>query len=222
MFALRYAYLVYGRWYLGPQFISTNYAISGDNLLSGKVLEHIGLTGFKSNGLGLYILYDSRDNQYSPLTGQVFKAHNVAYREGFGGKVSFDALSADYQNYIPYRGEHVVALHVRGRWTKDAPKSGYSSVDLRGYTRGQYLAPHMTMVEAEYRHMIYKKWGAAIFGGVVALYGNDSGDERDDFYPAGGVGIVYQINDAKMVVRADYAVGKDGNHGFYLQLGHPF
>ena len=58
MFGLRYRYRFYGRWFLGPQFISTNYAISGDNLLSGKVLEHIGLTGFKSNGLGLYTQYD--------------------------------------------------------------------------------------------------------------------------------------------------------------------
>ncbi len=72
LFALRYAYQIYGHWYLGPQFISTNYAISGDNLLSGQVLEHIGLTGFRSNGLGLYTQYDTRVNQYSPLTGQVF------------------------------------------------------------------------------------------------------------------------------------------------------
>lgn len=222
MFALRYAYQVYGSWYLGAQFISTDYAISGDNLLSGEVLEHIGLTGFKSNGLGLYAQYDTRDNQYSPLTGQVFEAHNVAYRESLGGEVSFDAFTADYQYYIPYAEKHVLALHIRGRWTKDAPNSGYSSVDLRGYTRGQYLAPHMTMAEADYRHMIYKKWGVAVFGGIAVLYGGDTSDEGDDFYPAGGAGVFYQINDEKMVVRADFAIGKEGNHGFYLQFGHPF
>ena len=55
-----------------------------------------------------------------------------------------------------------------GRWTNDAPPSGYSTVDLRGYTSGQYLAPHSTMVEADYRHMVYKeKVGAAVFGGVL-------------------------------------------------------
>lgn len=222
MFALRYAYQVYGHWYLGPQFISTNYAISGDNLLSGQVLEHIGLTGFKSNGLGLYTQYDTRDNQYSPSTGQVFEAHNVAYREGLGGDVSFDAITADYQYYIPHGRGHVLALHARGRWTHDAPNSGYSSVDLRGYTRGQYLAPYMTMAEADYRHHIYKKWGAAVFAGIAALYGDDTTDEGDQWYPAGGVGVFYQLNDEKMVVRADFAVGEDGNHGFYLQFGHPF
>ena len=30
------------------------------------------------------------------------------------------------------------------------------------------------------------------------------------------------LNDEKMVVRADFAVGKDGNHGFNLQFGHAF
>jgi outer membrane protein assembly factor BamA len=222
MFALRYVKRVYGHWYLGPQIISTNYAISGDNLLSGQVLEQIGLTGFKSNGLGLIAQYDSRDNQYSPSSGQVFEAHNIAFREAFGGDASFDVYSADYQYYLPHGKGHVLALHVKGRWTHDAPNSGYSSVDLRGYTRGQYLAPHMTMAEADYRHSLNKKWGATIFAGIAALYGDDTIDEGDSYYPAGGVGVYYQINDEKMVIRADFAIGTEGNHGFYLQFGQPF
>ncbi len=80
----------------------------------------------------------------------------------------------------------------------------------------------MIMAEADYRHHIYKKWVAAVFGGVAALYGDDTRDEGDQFYPAGGVGVFYQLNDEKMVVRADFAVGEDGNYGFYLQFGHPF
>jgi len=222
LFALRYAYQIYGDWYLGPQFISTNYAIYGDNLLSGQILEHVGLTGFRSNGLGLYAQYDTRDNQYSPSAGQVFEAHNVAYREGLGGDVSFDAFAADYQYYIPHAERHVLALRVNGRWTSDAPPSGYSSVDIRGYTRGQYLAQYVTAVEADYRYSLNKKWGLTVYGGIAALYGDNAVDEGDRYYPAGGVGVFYVLNDEKMVVRADIAVGKDGNHGFYLQFGHAF
>jgi hypothetical protein len=223
VFALRYAYRFYGHWYLGPQFFSTNYAITGDDVLSGDLIETVGLTGFRSNGLGLYTQYDTRDNQYSPLTGQTFEAFNVAYREELGGDVSFDVLTADYQYYIPFHQKHVLALHARGRWTDDAPPSGYSSVDLRGYTRGQYLAPHSTMAEADYRHMVYKeKIGAAVFAGVSALYGDDESDEDYKLYPAGGVGFFYVLNDEKMVIRADFAMGSEGNHGFYLQFGHPF
>ena len=223
LYALRYAYRIYGHWYLGPQFISTNYAISGDNFLSGQILEHIGLTGFKSNGLGLYTAYDTRDRQYSPSTGQVFEAHNIAFRESLGGDVSFDALSADYQLFIPHREKHVLATRVRGRWTDDAPPSGYSSVSLRGYTRGQYLAPHMTMIEVDYRYSLYKKWGLAVFAGLAGLYGySDAENQDDELFPGGGGGVFYQLNDEGMVVRADIAFGKDENWGFYLQFGHGF
>ena len=222
MFGLRYRYRFYGRWFLGPQFVSTNYAISGDNLLSGKVLEHIGLTGFKSNGIGLYTQYDSRDNQYSPSTGQVFEAHNIAYRESLGGDVSFDTYTADYQYFIPQGQGHVIALHAKGRWTDDAPPSGYSSVDLRGYTRGQYLAPHMTMVEGDYRYSLQNKWGLAVFAGAAYLYGYEDEEKDNEFFPAAGAGVFYQLNDEGMVARFDVAVGEGGNYGLYLQFGHGF
>jgi hypothetical protein len=31
-----------------------------------------------------------------------------------------------------------------------------------------------------------------------------------------------ELNDEKLVVRADFAIGKEGNQGFYLQFGQPF
>lgn len=222
LYALRYVLRVYGQWYLGPQFISTNYAISGDDFLSGEILEHFGLIGFKSNGLGLIAQYDSRDNQYSPSSGQVFRAHNIAFRQTFGGDVSFDAYTADYQYYIPHGKDHVLALHAKGRWTHNAPPSGYSSVTLRGYTRGQYLSPHITLAEGDYRYSLTEKWGITAFAGIACLYGDDNINGSDRLFPAGGAGIVYRLNDEKMVVRADFAFGKEGNKGFYLQFGQPF
>lgn len=222
LYALRYALRIYGRWYLGPQFVSTNYAMFGDNPLSGDVLQKYGLTGFQSNAIGLYGQYDSRDNQYSPSTGQVFEAHNFAYREDFGGDVSFDAVTADYQYYYPQGNANVVAIHVRGRWTKDAPNSGYSSVDLRGYTRGQYLAEHMTMAEVDYRYSLAEKLGLAVFGGVAGLYGKGTDGDDNELFPGIGAGVFYRLNDKGMVVRADIAAGKEGNWGFYLTFGHGF
>lgn len=221
-YALRYARQIYGRWYFGLQGISANYAISGNDFISDAILELTGLTGFQSNGLGLIAQFDSRDNQYSPLSGQVFEAYNIAFRENLGGDVSFDAYTADYQYYLPHGKGHVLATHVKGRWTYDAPVSGYSSVDLRGYTRGQYLAPYMTLAELDERFSLKGKWGLAIFGGLAVLYGNDAMQGSDQWFPAGGAGIIYQINDEKLVVRADFAIGKEGNQGFYLQFGQPF
>lgn len=221
-YALRYVTRVYGHWYVGPQAVSTNYIISGDDAFSSGIIELIGLTGFDSNGLGLLAQYDTRDNQYSPSSGQVFEVHNMAFREALGGDVSFDAYHADYQYYHLHGKGHVLALHAKGRWTDDAPPSGYSSVDLRGYTRGQYLAPHMTLAEVEERFVLTQKWGLAAFAGLAVLYGGDRDSSEDQLFPAGGGGVRYKLNDEGLVVRTELAVGKDDNWGFYLQFGQPF
>ena len=222
VYALRYVTRVYGHWYLGPQWISANYVISGSDALSGEIIETIGLTGFDSNGLGLLVQYDSRDNQYSPSSGQAFEAHNVAFREALGGDVSFDAYSADYQYYHSHGNGHVLALHAKGRWTHDAPPGGYSSVDLRGYTRGQYLAPHMTLAEVEERFALTKKWGLSAFTGLAVLYGGDRDTSEDQWFPNIGGGVRYKLNQEGLIVRAELAVGIDDNYGFYLQFGQPF
>lgn len=222
MLGLRYVTKVHDHWYLGPQFFSTNYAISADDAATGEILDEIGLTGFQSNGLGLVAQYDSRDNQYFPARGQVLEVHNIAFRRGLGGDVNFDAYHADYQVYVPHGKAHVLAIHAKGRWTAGAPSSGYSSVDLRGYTRGQYLAPHMTLIEFDERFALTKRWGLTGFLGAAVLYGGDNLSGWDRLFPAGGIGTYYQLNEEKMVVRAEYALGKEGNQGFYLQFGQPF
>lgn len=218
-FALRYSGRVIDNWYIGPQFISTNYAITGDDQLSGEIIEEIGLTGFKSNAIGLYAQYDSTDNKNSPSSGQVFEAHNLAYRKSLGGETSFDAYTADYQFYLSHGKGHVAAAHAKGRWTHGAPPGGFSTVELRGYVRGQYLAPHMTLVEVEERFSLTEKWGLVAFTGLAYLYGDDV---DDDLFPAVGTGVSYQLNDEKMVVRGEFALGKSGNYGFYIKFGHPF
>ena len=222
VFALRYSYRMYGNWFLGSHFVSADYAISGDNVLSGKIIDYFGLTGFRSSGLGLYGQYDTRDNQYSPSSGQAFEVYNIAFRESFGGDASFDSYTAEYQFYLPHGKAHVLASRLKGRWTDDAPSAGYSSVDLRGYTQGQYLAEHMSLIEFDERISLTKKLGAAAFAGVAVLYGTTNLEGNDRYFPAGGGGLFYQLNEEKMVVRADVAFGKDSNYGFYLTFGHPY
>ena len=108
--------------------------------------------------------------------------------------MSFDAYHADYQYYHSHGQGHVLALHAKGRWTHDAPPSGYSSVDLRGYTRGQYLAPYMTLAEMEERYALTKKWGLSAFAGLAVLYGGERDSSEDQWFPAVGGGVRYKLN----------------------------
>lgn len=222
-FFFRYLHQVKGDWYLGGQFISSDYVIGADGFFD-FILEQIGLTGFRSNGLGLVGEFDSRDNQRNPHSGNRFVAHNVAYREGLGGEESFDAYQINYSNYYAFGTGHVLATNVRGRWTHDAPKGGYSSLNMRGYTRGNYLAEHYSHLNLDARFHIYKRWGASLFGGVGCLYEKVSScDEGDSLYPMLGGGIFFILKpDAGIVVRLEYAKGEGDNSAYYLNLGHPF
>jgi hypothetical protein len=222
--ALRYFRLYKNNWYLGAQLVSTNYAIIANDALSGIIIDLIGLNGHRSNAVGLAVNYDTRDNQNSPASGAMFEFNNLAYRKSFGGDESFDAYTLNYATFIAHGNGNVAALHAKGRWTDDAPTSGYSSIELRGYTRGEYLAPHMTLVEIDERIKIKERWGATLSTGVAWLYGGEEGRPDDsNLYPSAGAGVTFTIKEKeKMVVRAEYAVGKSDNSAFYLRFGQPF
>lgn len=222
--AARYLHRLGGAWFVGIQFVATNYTISAENWLAQKVLDVLGLTGFDSNGIGLVAQFDSRDDQNSPSSGQFFSISNLAYREGLGGDEDFDVWKADCRHYLPHGEGHVLALRAQGRGTRNAPVGGYSSIQLRGYVPGNYLAPHSLTVEAEERYRLNERWGLAGFGGAACLL-TDIGDCRDssNWYPGLGAGVIYTLKPKeKMVMRLDYARGEGDNSGVYLTFGHPF
>ena len=113
---------------------------------------------------------------------------------------------------------------MRGRWTQDAPPGGFSSVSLRGYTAGQFLAPNVTSIEIEERLSFSSRWGAAYFVGAACLYdGLSDCGEGENWYPNIGVGVRYVIRpEEKMILRLEYAMGKGGTSGLYLNFGQAF
>ena len=222
--ALRYLRRTGGGWFVGAQALATNYTIVGENALTDAVLDVLGLTGFDSNGVGVVVQFDNRDNQESPSRGRLFQISNLAYRKSLGGDESFDVYSTKLQQYLAHGEGHVIAMRAKGRFTDDAPVGGYSTVGLRGYVRGNYLAPNAVSFEIEERYRLRKRWAVAGFAGAACLF--DGGSDCDDssaWYPAAGGGIIFTVKPKeKMVVRLDYAVGKAGNSGLYLGFGHPF
>jgi hypothetical protein len=223
-FFTRYLQQVRPGWFVGVQGVYTNYLIVGDNFLTEEILKLLGLTGFDSGALGLVAKFDDRDNQNAPSRGRSFTAHNFAYREGLGGEENFDTLNIEYKQYWAHSQGDVLALRANGRWTSDAPASGYSSVNLRGYTRGQYLAPHSITLEVEERLLVKGRFGVNIFAGVTCLYGGtkDCGS-KSNYFPSAGLGVQYMLKESEnMVLTLDYAKGKQDSSGFYMRFGQAF
>ena len=221
---LRYTHRLWTDWFIGLQGVATDYVIVGDNLFSTVVLQFIGLTGFKSNGIGAVLQRDTRDNQNSPSTGSSLILYNFAFRKALGGEENFDAYTLNYSVYVPSFASSVLAMRLDNRWAVDAPPSAYSSISLPGYTMGQYLAPYSAILEAEERIPIWRAFGFDAAVGVGCLYGDGkSCTDSKNLFPSASAGISYLIKPKdKMVVRADVGVGKDENVGFYLKFGQPF
>ncbi len=223
-----------GGWFGGIQGISTNYVVGADGLLEG-VLTQVGLAGFDATGIGLVVEHDTMNNQRDPSTGHLLTLHNMAYREGLGGESSFDVAYADLRWYHSIKRlsssrnqrPPVLALQLKGRFTADAPLSGYSSVSLPGYTVGNYLSRHYSHVLLEGRFPLTRRLGLIAFGGVGCQFGEDLVGRdlscSDATYPSLGIGVSYMLKEeASVLIRLEIAKGKSDNEALYLRFGHPF
>ena len=77
--------------------------------------------------------------------------------------------------------------------------------------------------EAEYRFGITENGflGGVIFGNVQSVANPDG--KFSNFIPACGVGLRIKYNKKSNTSMAfDYAIGKDGSRGFFLNLGEVF
>jgi hypothetical protein len=223
-----------GGWFAGIQGVSTNYTVGADGFLDG-MLNQIGLSGFDATGVGLVFQLDTMDNQRDPSSGHLLTLHNFAYRESLGGEASFDVGYADLRWYRALEGisvgksgrSPVIALQVKGRFTADAPLSGYSSVNLPGYTMGNYLSRHYSHLLVDARIPLAGKLGLVAFGGVGCQFGEDiTGRDLscgDATFPSIGVGVSYMLKEeASVLIRLEIAKGKSDNEALYLRFGHSF
>lgn len=223
-----------GGWFVGVQGISTNYAVGADGILEGA-LNQIGLSGFDATGLGLVFQLDTMNNQRDPSDGHLHTLHNFAYRESLGGETSFDVGYADLRWYrsierfsVGKSGRSpVIAIQLKSRFTADAPLSGYSSVNLPGYTMGNYLSRHYSHVLVDARIPLKGKLGLVAFGGVGCQFGEDIAGRDlscgDATFPSVGVGVSYMLKaEASVLIRLEIAKGKSDNEALYLRFGHSF
>ncbi|WP_380226755.1 BamA/TamA family outer membrane protein [Jeongeupia naejangsanensis] len=225
----RYLYRVHGDWFLGAQAVYSDYDLSGKTAETNEAMRETGVTGFTSGGLGAVLVHDSRDSEYKPGKGWYLGINNMAYREALGGEQDFDVYRVDFRYFVTHDNGNVFALRQRNQFSHNAPTGALSTIRLRGYTQGEYLAQNMSSIELEERLRINERWTATAFAGIACLYGDGpdgssrSCSEGDNRFPSGGVGVQYLLKpEAGLVANLEYAVGKDDNSGLYLKMGYAF
>lgn len=238
-------------WLIGALLLNSNYQIDFPPR-SGGIVDQVGYLGFEATGAGFVLDFDTRDDVRNPTSGTFASVYNVAYRgsddeaivdpispdldepilSSGKGDADFDVYHAEARTYVHLNlgfkgGGSTLALELKNRWTDDAPVSGYSSISLPGYTKGNYLGQNYSHLQFDLRLALGQRWGAVVFGGVGCLYGDGLGSASiscsDNSYPALGAGISYLLKEESgIVVRAEVAKGSGDNSALYLRFGHPF
>lgn len=201
-------------------------------------------------GLGLNMLYDSRDNILNPLSGTYIEFSNYFYNHIFGSAFDFSSFRLDGRHYIPITGDHTLAMRgvLNFRFSDDPiPLRGLSRAGgrkfIRGYFKGTYQDHHLMAFELEYRWpfwnedldapwwMLWKRMGLVGFVGGAQVM-QDLGDfQFNRFNMAAGGGIRFLFNKAsRLNIRIDYGLGLSKNSnglgqtqsGLYFFLAEAF
>ncbi|MEM6261615.1 MAG: BamA/TamA family outer membrane protein [Bacteroidota bacterium] len=203
-------------------------------------------------GIGINLLYDSRDNILNPLNGSYLEFSNHFFTDLLGSDFTYSSYRIDIRKFFNPIKNHTLALRAVGNWRfspddEQIPLRGLSRVGgrdfVRGYFFGTYQDNHVLAAEAEYRlpfwpedtdaplSKFWKRLGVVGFVGTAQTYGPEQDLRIDAFRVAAGGGLRVLFNPQTRVnIRIDYALGLAPNSngpdsrqtGLYFFLAEAF
>lgn len=207
------------------------------------------VAGLRS-GLGIQLLYDSRDFIMNPIKGGFAEVNLMNYGPYLASDFQFTSFSADMRRYINTLKNQTLALRIylSRQWPAgDVPMRALSRVGghkfVRGYFRGTYQEHSMTTFEMEYRlplwhednqsklWEVWKRLGLVGFIAGAQVAPEFADFKMDQFNLAAGGGLRILFNPkTRLNIRIDYAValandsGGPGKQqsGLYFYLGESF
>ncbi|MCC6459032.1 MAG: BamA/TamA family outer membrane protein [Saprospiraceae bacterium] len=212
-------------------------------------IQQVPVAGLRA-GLGVQILYDTRDHVLNPLTGTLVEVNTRHYGNWLGSDFSFNQYSLEVRQYLNPRSNQTLALRAvlsLEDTPTGVPLRALSRVGghkfIRGYFKGTYQDLHLLSFESEYRlplwkpeeqskiWQVWKRLGLVGFVSGAQVFHAGQGIAFDRFNVAAGAGLRILLNKASRInVRIDYAVAlsKDSGgpgkrqKGLYFFLGEAF
>ena len=171
-------------------------------------------------GPGVALIYDSRDNLFTPTRGAYSETSVFASDEAFGANRDFRRYGQVLMGWWPVlRSVTVAARADYSQSSKGAPFFVRPFISLRGIPAMRYPGNKVASTEVEGRWQFYGRWSVVAFGGIgVARL--DEGFTRDKTAGAGGLGFRYEIaRKFRIHVGLDVARGPEET-AVYLQVGN--
>jgi hypothetical protein len=202
---------------LGYSFAETEVSFSGGALPPGVNLpslnSHVG-------GLKPVIVYDTRDNVFTPTRGIYADITGGLYDQALGGDSDFQTIEPVFIYYHPLAPKWTLGINTSAGFSfGDAPFYSRPSITLRGAPAREYQADNMAQIEAELRWQFWRRFSVVGFGGAGIIWNNADHFDNQRELATGGFGFRYEI--AKkygLHMGADLAFGRDGPV-LYIQIG---
>jgi outer membrane protein assembly factor BamA len=177
--------------------------------------------------LGLRLNRDTRLNRFYPLKGTLFEFTSDFFAKDLGSKYTFQSYRLTFNKYWSLTDKQVLAYNLYLCGTGGTPPFYANCVygvqnELRGYEAGRYIDRYMLATQLEYRLALPWRFGFVAFGGIGGVAPGDLHFRNENFLPAGGGGLRYELSKKYHVnLRADIAQGKNG-HTFSMGVGEAF
>lgn len=211
------------KWFLGLELRYQNYfnfAFDQDTIIYSELKTQ------SRSGIGVVAINDRRDNLLTPTSGSLL---NLTNNYNFGAS-TYIQLIGDARKYYNWGNtmKQVVSVRLYSKHIiGNAPFYDLALIggdDLtRGYFYGRFRDNNLTTIQTEYRSSIFWRFGLAAFGGATVVYPNFDGVQVNSIKPNIGLGLRFLVDkDEGTNLRLDYAIGQDGQSGFYVSFGESF
>jgi len=214
---------VKNKWFVGLVGRHLNYfnfSVNQDTIVYNE-LKSESRTGF-----GLVVQNDTRDNLLTPTKGAFLK---LSDNFNFGSS-NYSQLTIDARKYFNWgkKIKQVVSTRLYSKHVfGPAPFYDLSLIGgdtfVRGYFFGRFRDNNLTTIQAEYRSLLFWRIGLAAFGGASLVYNDFSDFNSNTLKPNGGIGLRFLVDKEEGTnLRFDYAIGLNGESGFYVSFGESF
>lgn len=197
---------------------------------NGGLLEHgniMGADGGVTSGIGLSILYDSRDLVTSPTTGWFASFSQSHFSGNTWSDFNYDNYNFDIRRYQHIKNNHLIAFQFLADVNSGAvPFNRMAMLGgeqiMRGFQRGVFRDRSLVNWQVEYRSKLFLNFLAATAFVSQGGVGKDIQQVTDNLRWSYGGGLRVLLNKEKrLFIRFDMGFGKD-TQGFYFNLGEAF
>ena len=190
--------------------------------------KYPGYKGGVLSGAGVGLIYDARDNRYTPNTGMYLASNFDFYGSYLGSDFRYNAFIFDIRKYLNLWPKHVLAGQFYAEVNDGTVP--FFALGLLGGTermRGYYLGAIRDKVvmdaQLEYRLHVWSIFGVVAFvsAGRVAEEVKDM--NIDGMWYGGGFGIRIMVDsESKVNLRLDFGFGQENAKAFVFGFSEAF